>query len=117
MMCKNCDFKHIYEFESETSWIEFDLDFTKKFITQLTLLNANKLNPASYRSYSLYKCNSCGDLWAYSDPDNAWRGFFLPEILAIKYEKKLKWRDRIKGFIGVIILILIIMVVVKSCMN
>ena len=116
-MCNNCDFRHINKFESETTWKEFDLDFTKTYINQLTLINSNQINPTSISAYDLYKCNSCGELWAYSYPENAWRGFFLPERLAIEHEKKLKREDRIKGFVGLTILTFILIAIVKSCMK
>jgi len=117
MRCNNSDFRHIYKFEDETTWKAFDLDFTKRHINQLTLINSNQINPSSISAYVLYKCNSCGDLWAYSYPENAWRGFFLPEKLAIEYEKKLKRGDRIKGFAGLIILTFIFIAIVKSFMK
>lgn len=116
-MCKNCNFRHIYKFVSETTWKEFDLDFTKTYINQLTLINYNQINPNSISSYDLYKCNCCGDFWAYSFPENAWRGFFLPERLAIEHEKKLKRVDRIKGFVGLTILTFILIAIMKSCLK
>ena len=116
-MCNNCDFRHIYKFESETKWKEFDLVFTRTYIYELTLMNSNQINPTSINAYDLYKCNSCSDLWAYSYPENAWRGFFLPERLAIEHEKKLKRGDRIKEIVGLTILTLILITIVKGCMK
>ena len=116
-MCGNCNFRHIHKFESENEWQQFDIDFTKMYVDQLILIEKNRLNSNGISAYDLYKCKSCQSLWAYSYPDNAWRGFFLPEKLAIDYEKQLKRKDRIKGFVGVSILLLILIVTIKSCMK
>lgn len=116
-MCSKCNFKQIYKFESETAWENFDLDFTKKYIIELILTKQSQQYSNCISSYNLYKCKYCGDLWAYSYPDTAWRGFFLPEKLAIEYENKLKRGDRIKAFIGLTILIFILIAVFRSCIQ
>lgn len=42
----------------------------------------------------LYQCPTCGDTWALSSPDNAWRGYFLPLAEAVAYGRKRRHRDR-----------------------
>jgi hypothetical protein len=116
-MCSKCNFRQFYKFESETAWKNFDLDFTKTYINELLLIKQNHLNSNSISPYDLYKCKSCDNLWAYSYPENAWRGFFLPEKLAIEYEKKLKRGDRIKGVVGLTILLFIFIAILRSCMK
>jgi len=116
-MCDKCNFRQIYKFESETSWQYFNLAFTKTYINELLLIKGNHLKSNSLSPYDLYKCKNCNNLWAYSYPENAWRGFFLPEKLAIEYTKKLTQRDRIRGIIGLTILIFIIIIILKSCIN
>ena len=116
-MCSKCNFRQIYRFESETVWVNFDLDFTKTYTNELLFLKQNHLNSNSISSYNLYQCKSCHNVWAYSYPDNAWRGFFLPEKLAIEYEKKLKREDRIRGVVGLTILLFILIAILRSCIK
>lgn len=114
-MCINCDFKHIYHFESEAELLKFDLDFTKSFIKELDLIEANHSETSGLGCYHLYKCKTCGNLWAYSYPDNAWRGFFLPEQLAIRNVRNIKFANRLKLIAGSIVLIVLLIVVFRSC--
>ena len=116
-MCDKCNFRQIYKFESETAWQYFDLSFTKTYINELFLIKENHLNSNSISAYDIYKCKNCNNLWAYSYPENAWRGFFLPEKLAIEYEKKLTRGDRIRGAIGLTILLFIFITIIRSCMK
>ncbi|MDO7850577.1 hypothetical protein [Hymenobacter convexus] len=56
----------------------------------------------------LYRCPACGEIWALSQPDNAWRGYFLPQQKAETYRRKLHRQDFAKGLIGGVCLLALI---------
>lgn len=116
-MCDKCDFKYYYNFDSETIWKEFDEIFIKSHINELDSIEKNVVFKSSISSHDKYVCKHCGQEWAYSYPENAWRGFFLPEAKAIEYQKKLKKDDKFKGYLGLTILIIVIILIIRSCAN
>jgi hypothetical protein len=78
-MCNDCFQTEFSSFPSESGWLEFDLELTKK-------LGANKIQPTSLdsdveplegKAPHIYLCLSCGQKWGLRDPDYADRGFFL----------------------------------------
>ncbi len=108
-MCKECEWKYYYGFESEKSWKRF---FEGFHFEKLTLVEENKISNKIHSSYNLYMCPYCENLWAYSEPENAWRGFFLPENVAIEYFGKIKKREQNTAFLVLIIILIIIITVI-----
>ena len=48
---------------------------------QLTAVSVPNLRQAS----AAFLCKDCQEIWILSEPDNAWRGFFLPQLEAARY--------------------------------
>lgn len=78
-MCSDCFEQEIPSFPTENSWLEFDLELTKK-------LGSSKMQKTDFKPDGkrdkddgeyIYKCNSCGQVWRLKDPDYSFRGYFL----------------------------------------
>jgi hypothetical protein len=81
-MALTCSLKPVYRFSSAASFEAFDTDLTYKLTTkQLKPASAPALNQVS----AAFICTDCQEIWVLSEPDNAWRGFFLPQAKAIHY--------------------------------
>ena len=86
-MAFNCSLKPIYSFPSAASFEAFDRVLTHKLATkQLTAVPAPDVEQAS----AAFLCADCQEVWVLSEPDNAWRGFFLPQSEAIRHVATLK---------------------------
>jgi hypothetical protein len=48
----------------------------------------------AYEPDEFRKCHMCSQVWALSSPDNAWRGYFLPEAEALAHVQGLRSHDR-----------------------
>lgn len=108
-MCNECNFRLIYQFESEEVWKKFDIEFIKHMSNGLTIIEAE------HHDSTCYTCNSCGKIWAYSYPENAWRGYFLPLDIAVEHLKEIERKDRVRRIVGLVLLVLGIVAIVKSC--
>lgn len=78
-MCENCFNKEIESFPSEEAWLEFDLELTKKLVSQK--MKHAEFNHDGKRDKDdgeyFYECNSCHQKWKLRDTDYAMRGYFL----------------------------------------
>jgi hypothetical protein len=84
-MCNACSLKAIYSFPSVADFTALDADLTHKLSTkQLTAVSTPALEQAS----AAFVCPGCPDVWVLSEPDNAWRGFFLPQAEVISHMTK-----------------------------
>jgi len=89
-MCPDCFLEEFSGFESEKVFEEFmgilnskknvvrtgevPDDYGKPVFSFMGFrLYGNKTKPG----YSAFKCQTCGQKWKLSEPDYAWRGFFL----------------------------------------
>ena len=102
-MCNDC-FRHTYyQFESEQDFESLETQLQEKLDNHQLLVVPKDVSTLPQDSLNhrvpemLYKCQSCMETWAISTPDNAWRGYFLPQLLATSYVTKLERRDRIRG--------------------
>jgi hypothetical protein len=85
-MCNACSLKAIYSFPSAADFAAFDADLTHKlFIKQLTAVSTPALEQAS----AAFVCLGCPAVWVLSEPNNAWRGFFLPQAEAIRHLRRM----------------------------
>jgi hypothetical protein len=111
-MCDDC-FKNLFHsFESQKEFDEFEIALQNKCINKkLEIIKPEKTDLTLFDSDSFYKCNSCGEIWSLSIPENAWRGFFLPQKEGIRHVKKLKQKDSDRQ-IGCLILILILVLII-----
>lgn len=111
-MCDNCFNIEIGNFDSEAQFLEFDKKLTFKLGNSESIKAIDQ--GKSYRSvyFDTYKCKKCETLWCLSIPDHAWRGFFLPHDKCTAHIDSLKKSDRLKGIVGITILLIIISVIV-----
>ena len=49
---------------------------------------------ATYEPDEFRQCRVCSQVWALSSPGNAWRGYFLPEDVALAHVQGLRSHDR-----------------------
>ena len=95
-MCENCFLKGIYRFESYHEFEMLERLIDEK-IRKGILEGRSEKNELSFYSLT-YLCSSCNQKWFISDPDNNWRGYFLPAELAIDFENKIARRFDNFGF-------------------
>lgn len=108
-MCDDCFKDLIYKFDSQKEFEDFETIIQNKCITKrLEIIKREETDFwAPFDSYEFYKCNSCGQTWILSIPENAWRGFFLTQDKGIEYTKKIKKQDRVRK-IGYLIIFAIV---------
>ena len=111
-MCDDCFENLIYKFDSQKDFEDFETIVQNKCINKkLTIIKREVTDSfAIFDSYDFYKCNSCGEVWTLSIPDNAWRGFFLTQDKGIEYTKILKEKDKIRR-IGCLVIIIVLILV------
>jgi hypothetical protein len=106
-MCPSCfssgfaGFPSYWEFEAFEAELQQKLEHQQLLplphtpIQQLTIMAPEQI----------YQCLNCGENWALSSPDNAWRGYFLPLAVARAHIRKSAVKDRIKRVSGAAIAI------------
>lgn len=78
-MCDVCFNKEIPRFITHEEFEKFDLELSKK-IKPLSESGLKYLGDSEFtfdKGHGKYLCQDCGTEWWYSEPDQAWRGFFL----------------------------------------
>ena len=102
-MCRDCFQRTYYQFDSAQDFEFFETQLQEKLAHQQVLVVPKDTSSQPQDSLNhyvpemLYKCQSCMEIWGISIPDNAWRGYFLPQLLATNYVKKLESNDRTRG--------------------
>jgi hypothetical protein len=111
-MCDDCFETLIYKFDSQQEFDDFQTILTNKFISKkLEIIKREETDFwAPFDPYEFYKCNSCGQIWILSIPENTRRGFFLTQDKGIKYTKKIKEKDKARR-IGFLVIIAILAIV------
>ena len=111
-MCDDCFRNLIYKFDSQEKFDDFQTIVTNKCITKkLEIIKREQTDVlAPFDSYEFYKCNSCGEIWTLSVPQDAWRGFFLTQDKGLEYSKKLREKDKSRK-IGCFIIIIVLTLV------
>jgi len=110
-MCETCFDEDIFQFETQNDFENFERIIQEKCTNrQIEILDEyDSLEVFSTRLY--YKCHNCKETWVMSIPENAWRGYFLTEPKAIKYEQQLKADDKVISIKGCFIIVGIILIV------
>ena len=90
-MCPNCFASGVTGFPS---YWEFEAELQRKRQQLLPVPDAPALSLTTTAPEQLYQCLACGETWALSSPDNAWRGYFLPLAEAVTYGQQLRRTDR-----------------------
>ncbi|MEQ9414940.1 MAG: hypothetical protein RIF39_13975 [Cyclobacteriaceae bacterium] len=98
-MCEDCFEDGYYRFETQKDFEQFEDELQNKCNSKkIEVVDMHKENSLSvFDSRLYYKCKSCDENWVMSIPDNAWRGYFLPEDKAIEYHEQLKKSDKKKA--------------------
>jgi hypothetical protein len=112
-MCDACFNKEIPRFVTHEEFEKFDLELSKK-IKPLSESGLKYLGDSEFAldiGYGKYLCQNCKTEWWYSEPDNAWRGFFVRKEngkhVVVKYQQ-----DSKKKPYGCIVVLVIITVIV-----
>jgi hypothetical protein len=101
-MCPNC---FPAGFPGFPSYWEYD-SFASLLQQKLEQQHLQPVPADSVDSYSLthleqlYHCATCDETWAFSSPDNAWRGYFLPLATADQYCRELRCPSLLKPGCG-----------------
>jgi hypothetical protein len=113
-MCDDCFVSLIYKFDSQKDFDDFQTILTNKCISKkLEIIKREETDYwAPFDPYEFYKCNSCGQIWILSIPDNARRGLFLTQDKGIEYTKKLKEKNKVRRIGCLVIIIVLILVTV-----
>jgi hypothetical protein len=111
-MCDECFKDLIYKFDSQKDFENFETIIQNKCLTKkLEIIKREETDLwAPFDSYEFYECNSCGQVWVLSIPENAWRGFFLTQDKGLEYTKQIKEKDKTKR-IGCLIIIIVLALV------
>lgn len=75
-MCNDCLPAEIKSFPDEKSWTGFDLNLIRK-LGEGKMKSVKFVSRSTVKMMDIYECLSCKEKWKLSDPDNAYRGYFL----------------------------------------
>lgn len=109
-MCKDCFEELIYKFNSQENFEKIEAIIQEKF-NQKTLLIIDASTDSSLLVDIVYQCCTCNEIWYFSAPDNAWRGYFLPEESAKGHMQILKSSDKKTGR-GYLLMLLIVLSII-----
>lgn len=106
-MCPNCFPSSIAGFPSYWEFEAFEAELQQKLMQQqlIPLSLALIQKPAAMAPEQVYQCSSCGEAWALSSPDNAWRGYFLP-LAEVAAHQSQSWQCNRERPIGCLALVL-----------
>ena len=107
-MCGNCSEKEYTSFSNYWDFEEFDLRLNQRLQVPGGLHCVEQIEIDRFRFTTRYKCGTCGTTWQLSEPDNAWRGFFLTEPNARAYLNNIGRNDRVRSF-GCLTIIVILL--------
>lgn len=113
-MCEFCFDLEIPRFESSVDHEKFDLELSQKVkpLSIKGLIYLGDSGSGFLIGYGTYRCQNCNTEWWYSEPEQAWRGFFLKKenaaIIVTNHESNAKKKPFgcIAALIIVIVLIL-----------
>jgi hypothetical protein len=106
-MCENCFNSEYERFVDEKTNSNIENKISALLSRQEFELISNNSSKKIHENYSVYKCNSCNQIWCFSSADLYWRGFLLKRTnLSSFYERLSKKQKRIKRN-GILSLILI----------
>jgi hypothetical protein len=112
-MCKFCFETEIHNFNSLSEFENFERElFSKK----IRILESSKKKNTFLDFDVSYQCNNCLEIWHLSEPENAWRGYFLKENSAKKIIAKIKKSD-LKKKCGFFFLLVIMLFLLLSFFN
>ncbi len=86
-MCTECLDLSTDEFANQRDFEEFESKIWQKCDQdKLAIVDSYQSDfNLIFESQFCYRCNNCEEVWLLSVPENAWRGFFLPEQRATEH--------------------------------
>ncbi len=96
-MCSQCFDKEYASFPNYWGFEQFDVLLTQKLQAPKGLRYVGVKQIEKTFSTSTYKCETCGTTWQLSEPDNAWRSFFLTEANAAARLNKTVRNDKLRS--------------------
>jgi hypothetical protein len=114
-MCEACFLKGIYQFASWQAFALFDQQLLASDLLQQRRSSegAAQAPLSAYKPQHYYRCPKCEQVWALSVPDNAWRGYFLPERDAWRYVNRLQRQDQVRRIGAGVLLVLLLVLIWK----
>jgi len=103
-MCTRCFTQEHRSFPTWQAFEQFDLALTQKIQLSGGLHYSGQKQLARLPICTSYTCAACGTEWWLSEPDSAWRGFFLPKGQAKAHLTKLRGLDNVRGWVGLALL-------------
>lgn len=86
-MTTSCSLTPIYGFPSAASFAKFDT----ALLARLAAKQLVAVVPLALPNVSAaFVCADCQQVWVLADPDNAWRGFFLPQEEAVRHLQQMQ---------------------------
>ncbi len=112
-MCDSCFYNEIPRFVEQAQFEEFDLALSKKTkpLSTTEIKYLGKIEYPNDKGYGRYLCLDSNTEWWYSEPDQAWRGFFVikenGEHLLAQFKKEDKRKSigciiALIAFIGIV---------------
>ena len=88
-MCEECFTKNIKSFPAFWDFDAFQIELNAKINKkQLIKLDTSKFQvEKSMLANNMYSCQNCNEIWFFSCPENAWRGYFLAQGSYKKWKK------------------------------
>lgn len=83
-----------YRFDSYQEFAAFDQALTQQLATGQAQAVAPPAGPVPRQASAYYHPLGFPQPWVLSEPDNAWRGYFLPLDEALTHEAKLRGSDQ-----------------------
>jgi hypothetical protein len=97
-VCSSCFEKGVAGFPNYWEYDAFELTLQRLLASGQLRPDGLMAQPLRFPYEARYTCQSCHEVWAWSVPDNAWRGYFLPAAEVGFYLEKLQRRRSIWRF-------------------
>lgn len=112
-MCNSCFNIEIQSFNTQDEFEKFDLELSKKIkpISNSGIKYIGNSDFAFDMGFGKYLCQNCNTEWWYSEPDQAWRGFFVRKENGKRAISKYQQGTKKKAFGCLIVLIIITIIV------
>jgi len=94
-MCPDCFPAGISSF---TSWWEYE-DFEQQVLRKPLMLLPTQEVPSA-EPVVRFACPMCREVWVLSEPEGAWRGYFLPVAAAAAYGRRRALREKARRLGG-----------------
>jgi hypothetical protein len=111
-MCHDCFEKYIYRFESLEQFKKLDdLIFQKQKDKKLSIETEIKAPEEISLLNTIYRCNTCKEIWLLSAPDFPWKGYFMPEQAVANYVEMIEREGKTRNY-GCWLVIIIVSIVI-----